>query len=148
MSNLVTFITTLAGMSVSDGTNTPSCLYHSTLKAPVFEGDCPVRLILPADDDNANDFDFIALGQANAITWQLADLLLIAPAGDQFGWAEHALAIDTYCGDYATALVALRTTFGNLNANIVNLSMRRGTYTYGGTEYFGVKIIVTIQEFA
>jgi len=147
MSNLVNFINTIAALSVSDGTSTPTALKHSTLKDAIESADCPARIVLPFDEGNGAEFGFLS-ASTGSVAWTIRDMYLAGPVGENTGWRSFALKLDTYAANYITAFKAARSTFCGYNASDVSINLQRDVFSYGaaGKQYYGVMVTYAIEE--
>ena len=146
MSGFSTFVTTLAGMSVSDGTTTYTAKRQSTLRQAVPSMECPYRFVTPFDDDAAHTGELITKTRVST-DFTLTDLLLYAPYGEGYGWAEYASKLDAYVGNWVDAIRDKMADFCTAGAQGVTYTIRRTVISYGGQDYYGVRATVTIREF-
>jgi len=146
MSAFSTFISTLAGMSVSDGSTAYTAKYQSTLRQAVPSMECPYRFITPFDDDAAHDGELLNKTRVRT-DFTLTDLMLYAPYGEGYGWAQYASALDTYVGNWVDAIRDRMAAFCAAGAQGVTYSIRRTVISYAGENYYGVRATVTIREF-
>lgn len=153
MSNISSILATIAGLAPAAGDYTPTVYDIDETPDGVDSADCPCRIILPSDEQQPAEFTFSTLGQSNQIEWYISDLMLYAPCVEGTGWRQIGDDLATYCGAYATALIAVRETplGDSYNSMVIDVSMRRGVYEYPrgtGRAYYGVMVTLHIREFS
>jgi hypothetical protein len=148
MSNIAAIIDVIEALAVTattGGTNIAALdLTEHRDAVPAME--CPIRVILPSDEDAPAEFGFLTIGKLHTVNWSISDLLLYQQSGEGYGWYDVGNALVTYAGNYATAAAGAVASLRAQNAQIQTLTMRRGTFTYSGTEYYGVMCTWTIKE--
>jgi hypothetical protein len=145
IADIINVIEALAVKAVTGGSNI-TCLDLTEFREAVPAMETPQRVILPSDEDNAAVFGYLTVGRAHQIDWSISDLLLYKTAGEGFGWYDVGNALVTYSGNYATAVAGATKSLRTYGGAVTGLTMRRGIYTYSGTQYYGVMCTLMVRE--
>ena len=112
------------------------------VKNTVHSGDCPLRILLPFTEGTQG---FIALGNPTKVSWVIRDLCLWKPAAEGHGIEQCADDLIGYLSDYADSLKSNRSPSGQ--SHISNISYRMGVFPWGNTDFWGVEIQITVEEY-
>ena len=145
ITDIINVIEALAVKATSGGTNI-TCLDLTEFREAIPAMETPQRVILPSDEDNAAIFGRLSVGGAHQIDWSISDLLLYKTAGEGYGWYDVGNALVTYSGNYAPSVVGATKSLRAYGGAVTGLTMRRGIYTYSGTQYYGVMCTLTVRE--
>jgi len=152
MSRLTEIYAALAAISISAAGKTPLVYAYDAAPSAVTTAQLPCRLLQPLGGGlDAQAVGALALGGGQVIRWRLTDLLLWAPAG-QGRRADHSGALVAYCEAYAGAVgIGQSLDTSASRATVVNVTFEPGLFTYpktGGSAYYGVECLVSVEEMA
>jgi hypothetical protein len=151
MTQIVTIFASLAAMQPAwSGGATPKVWNGAVqgdggIRATLTTASIPLRILSTTGDLEGRDFAFIALGKLSNVTWVIEDLLLakVVSEGDSLKGISPSLV--GYADSYITKLRDLRAP--STNSHVVGASFKPGVYEWGGFQCFGLKALVSIQEF-
>jgi len=142
--------TVIAALSVSNGFQNVPVKNIFEVYRSYASGDCPVCLVLPADDDAPGDFVPLALDSSGYVLWTIQVLYLEAPVEEGQGWLQHARGVATFAENFVQAIIDAKANFCANNTMVVGLTARRGVFSYPGgsnSSYFGVMFTVRVKDF-
>ncbi len=102
MTTLSAIIAAVAGLPVTFGSATPDVRWHGTTATTIAAADVPVRIIAPYQSDRLAQVDWLTPTGRASVEWQIADMLLVRPAGAGRGARDYAADISVYLDDYIT----------------------------------------------
>ena len=115
------------------------------IKATLPSASVPIRILTTTGDIEGRDFAFIALGKLSKVTWVIEDLLLMKAVAEGDSIKGVSAHLVQYCDSYITKLRDVRAPAAN--SHVLRANMKPGTYDWGDVRYFGVKVIVEVEEF-
>jgi hypothetical protein len=150
MSEITTIYTALEAKTVTTTSGkTPTVYNLEDLPKSVNTSMLPCRLLLPVGGNPAEgrEGQFIAIGTAVAITWQITDLMLWNATEQGIGLPEFAPELVDYCGEYIDAMRTFKCP--STNSALEYISMTPGIYEWpamSGNFYSGVLCQLQIKE--
>jgi hypothetical protein len=103
--------------------------------------DLPCRMLLPSTE---GDFNFVAIGTLNNVTWTIRDLVLWAPLSHGIGIKEHSSAMMTFIKSYISELKDLRNPTSQ--STIAGVAFQMGPVPWAEKDYWAIDITLTINE--
>jgi len=145
---LTTVFAAIAGLSVTTASVSPTVYTYSALPQFNDTADLPARLLMPQQDrgSQAADFEHVALGTTVRATRRIVDLLLMAKIASGQGMAEHYNKLVGYADAYE-AVVKNDRSLGVATFNCTNLAINMGRFTYSEVDYFGVEVVLTVDDY-
>lgn len=110
-SQILSIYDTIAGLTVTVGTTTPTVLDVDQLPNSADSWRLPTRLLLPLGafgGGGANDMRFVTLDSITNVTWSIRDLCLWQTVGQGTGYKSIMPTIVEYAGKYLDQLRANR----------------------------------------
>lgn len=109
----------------------------------------PCRLLLPigGNPTEAREGQFIAIGTAVTVNWQVSDLMLWQASEQGLGLREFAPELVDYCGKYVDAMRTFKCPY--TNSVLEGFSVTPGEYEWprgSGRFYAGVLAQLNIKE--
>lgn len=143
---LATICDALAAVSVTANAVTPAAYSYDALKASYPTADLPARLILPFGEKVEGALNAVTLAGGAQAVWTVTDLCLWETAGQSRGIADMYPALVAYMDAYATTATAHWRLIKSPAATIERLTFAPGVWTFGGVDYWGVEVRLTIRE--
>ncbi|HOA25595.1 MAG TPA: hypothetical protein PLD57_14740 [Aggregatilineales bacterium] len=143
---LETIFDAVAALSVTTPDITPTVYNFDAIPNRVDAEMLPVRLLMPLQDRNAagSAFTFIALGKTARAERRIVDLLLLRSLAQSTNIKAPIEDLVQYVDAYEAAVRSNRGL--TANAAITGLDVALGRFEFGGVEYFGAEMTLTIYE--
>lgn len=148
--HLVDTCTLIAGLTVTNGTDTVTIDDIDEVERGYESANLPRLLVLPSDDEGGVDTAVIGIDTSSVVTWNITALYLEAPAEEGFGWKQHAEKVATFVENFIQALVDAKASFCANETMFLGVSPRRGVYEYpraSGRWYYGAMFVIRVKDF-
>jgi len=139
MSHILDIIDGLSKMTV--GSPAVATKDVNEVKLTLDESALPTRLLMPSLEGNSK---YVGMGTLKHMTWQIQDLCLFARVAKGTGINQYAQAMVQYLEDYLTALKSKRSPYAN--SHITGISAQMAPVQWSDVTYWGVNIILTVEE--
>lgn len=105
----------------------------------------PKRVLMVTEDGTAGEeIIFVALGKTMSVTWFIRDRLYLANVGEMASLRRYSGDLVRYAASYVEQIRQNRSP--TAQSHILNATARPGIFEWGGKSYFGVDIVLEIQE--
>jgi hypothetical protein len=118
------------------------CRNREEIQLVVRAEDCPVRLLVPMIE---TEMDFMGIGKTTVAQHQIRDLCLWQPVTAGLGIQQCAYDMGVWCEMYDAALRVLKNP--TAGSTIRHLSRKEVEANWGGTKFYGIENILTIEEY-
>lgn len=128
-----------------DSDITVPCWDYDEIKQAMPSGNTPIRVLSTVGEGGNAQMGYMLVANSAKVTWNIEDTLYLTPVTAGGGIRDCTADLVKYCKAYVEAVRNKRNPTAQSDVTAVSFDI--GTYTWGTTEFFGVRVLLTIDEF-